>query len=144
MKGYLIDQPVQWYKDNKLMIGVVLIIISFILGFYGKVIIGKAIILAKLYEPVEVFTGISIGILIWAFSWVLLFIGAFIVGWRTVKRIQFRIHHHVKRTVKRTYRHAKKLPGKSLNYTKKLHRKSMDRITTASKRIADKIREQNG
>ena len=39
MRAYLLHQPVQWYKDNKLMIGIVIVIISFILGFLGKVLI---------------------------------------------------------------------------------------------------------
>ena len=134
MRSYLINQPLQWYKDNKLMIGVVIVIISFILGLYGKVLI-----VAKLYKPIELLTGISV----YAFSWILLFAGAFIVGWRTVKRVHYRIHHHVKKTVKRTYHHAKKLPKKGYNYTKKLHKKSIDRIVTTSKAIAEKIKKQN-
>ena len=114
MREYLIDQPVKWYKDNKLMIGVVIVVISFILGFWGKVLI-----VAELYEPVELVTGISV----YAFSWILLFIGAFIVGWRTVKRINYKINRHIKKTVKKTYHHARKLPRKGYHYTKKLHKK---------------------
>lgn len=129
MKEYLIDQPVQWYKDNKLMIGIVIVITSFILGIWGKVLI-----VSKLYKPVELITGISV----YAFSWILLFLGAFIVGWRTVRRIRGRIHHHVKKT----YHHAKRLPGKGYHHAKKLHRRGMDRISTASKTIAERIRQK--
>lgn len=132
MREYLIDQPVQWYRDNKLMIGVVIVIISVILGFWGKVLI-----IAELYKPVELITGISV----YAFSWILLFLGAFIVGWRTVKRVHYRIHYHVKRTVKKTYRQAKKLPRKSYHHAKRLHKKSLDKIITASKTIAEKIKK---
>lgn len=114
MRKYLIDQPIQWYKDNKLMIGVVIVIISIILGFWGKVLI-----VAELYKPVELITGISV----YAFSWLLLFVGVFIVGWRTVKRVHYRIHDHVKNTVKRTYHHAKRLPKKGYHYTRKLRKK---------------------
>lgn len=114
MKEYLIDQPVQWYKDNKLLIGIIIVILSFILGLYGKVLI-----VAKLFEPVELITGISI----YAFSFVLLFIGVFLVGLRTVKMIQDRIQHHIKKTVKKTYHHAKRLPKKATHYTRKLHKK---------------------
>ena len=140
MREYFIDQPVQWYKDNKLMIGIVIVVISFILGLWGKVLI-----VAELYRPVELMTGISV----YAFSWILLFLGAFIVGWRTVRRIRQRINHHVKKT----YRHAKSLPGKGYdhakrlhrkgyNHAKNLHRKSMDSLSTASKTIAEKIRQK--
>ena len=133
MREYFIDQPVQWYKDNKLMIGIVIVVISFILGLWGKVLI-----VAELYRPVELMTGISV----YAFSWILLFLGAFIVGWRTVRRIHYRIHHHVKKTVAKTYNQAKKLPRKSYNHAKRLRKKGLDRIATASKTIAEKIRRK--
>lgn len=126
MREYLIGQPVQWYNDNKLMIGIVIVVVSFILGFWGKVLI-----VAKLYKPVELITGIQV----YAFSWILLFLGAFIVGWRTVRRIQHRINHHVKNT----YRHAKNLPRKGYNHAKRLRKKGMDKISAASKRFTGKI-----
>src|SRR3990167_3517696 len=114
MRKYLVDKPMQWYKDNKLIIGIVLVILSFILGFWGKVII-----IVRFYEPVQLITGLSI----YAFSFVLLFIGIFLLGWETVKIIQYRIHHHVRKTVKKTYHHAKGLPKKGYNYTKRLKNK---------------------
>ena len=122
MRKYLIDKPVKWYKGNKLMIGIIIVITSFILGF-----LGKAIIIAKLYKPVELLTGISI----YAFSFVLLFTGAFLVGWETVKMAQYRIRHHVKETVKGTY-----------HYTKGLPKKSIDKLASTSKIIAEKIRKK--
>ena len=108
------EQSAEWYKDNKFIIGVVLVILSFILGFWGKVII-----IVRFYEPVQLITGLSI----YAFSFVLLFIGIFLLGWETVKIIQYRIHHHVRKTVKKTYHHAKGLPRKGYNYTKRLKNK---------------------
>ena len=132
MREYLIDQPVQWYKDNKLMIGIIIVIISFILGIWGKVLI-----VAELYRPVELLTGISI----YAFSFVLLFIGVFLVGWETVKMIQYRIHYHLKKTVKGTYHYTKELPKKSYHYTKNLHKKGIDRLASTSKTIAEKIKK---
>ena len=108
------EQSAEWYKDNKFIIGVVLVILSFILGFWGKVII-----IVRFYEPVQLITGLSI----YAFSFVLLFIGIFLLGWETVKIIQYRIHHHVRKTVKKTYHHAKGLPKKGYNYTKRLKNK---------------------
>jgi len=114
MRKYLVDKPMQWYKDNKLIIGIVLVILSFILGFWGKVII-----IVRFYEPVQLITGLSI----YAFSFVLLFIGILLVGWQTVKIIQYRIHHQVRKTVKKTYHHAKGLPRKGYNYTKRLKNK---------------------
>lgn len=128
------EQSIIWYRNNKFMIGVVLVIVSFILGFWGKFLI-----IVKFYEPIQLITGLSI----YAFSFVLMFIGILIVGWQTVKMIQYRIHHHVKTTVKKTYHHAKKIPGKAGHYIKRLHKKSMSHITTASRKIADKIKEQN-
>ena len=126
MRKSFIDQPVQWYKDNKLLIGFIIIILSFVIGIYGKVLI-----FAKLYQPIELVTGISI----YVFSWILTFVGAFIVGWRAVKRMQYRIHRQVKNTVKNTYAHAKSLPKKTAVYTKKLHKKGWDKLQKTSRRI---------
>lgn len=84
------------WKDKKLLAGFVLVLLSIILGFYGKGLLFQYIV--KFYEPFYLITGLSI----WAFSWVLLFLGVFLVGWETVKMIQMRIHHHVKKTVKDT------------------------------------------
>ena len=101
--------PIIWWKDKKLLTGIILVILSFILGFYGKVLL-----IVKFYEPIYLITGLSI----YAFSFVLLFMGAFLVGWETIKVIQYRIHHHVKRTVKGTYDYTKGLPKKGYNYTR--------------------------
>lgn len=125
------QMPILWWKDKKLLTGVVLVVLSFILGFYGKIII-----IAKFYEPVQLITGISI----YAFSFILLFSGAFLIGWETVKIIQSRIRHHVKKTAKTTYNHAKEFPKKGYHYTKELHRKGMEKIAKTSKVIVEKIR----
>ena len=111
--------PAVWWKDKKLLAGVILVVLSIILGTYGKVLF-----ISKFYEPVYLITGLSI----WVFSWILLLFGIFLVGWETVKLIQQRIHHHVKKTVKKTYHHAKELPRKGYHYTRHLHKKGMDRI----------------
>ena len=108
------EQKIVWYKDKKLLAGVILVILSFIVGFYGKVLL-----IAKFYEPIYLITGLSV----WAFSFILLFAGVFLVGWETVRMIQYRIHHHVRKTVKQTYHHARQLPKKGYDYTKKLHKK---------------------
>ena len=113
-----LDKPIIWWKDTKLLIGVILIILNFILGFYAK-----ALIVVKFYEPISVITGLSI----YAFSFILLLMGVFLVGWETVKLIQQRIHHHVKRTVKMTYHGAKELPRKGIHYTRQLHKKFKER-----------------
>ena len=111
--------PIIWWKDRKLLTGVILVISSFILGFYGKVLF-----ITKFYEPIYLITGLSI----WAFSFILLFAGVFLVGWETVRVIQYRIRHHVRRTVKDTYHYTKRLPKKGYHYTRELHKKSMDQI----------------
>ena len=129
----MVEHPIQWYKDNKLMIGIIIVVISFILGFWGKVLI-----VTKLYKPVELITGIKV----YAFSWILLFAGAFIIGWRAVNRINYLIQLHLKKTAKSTYHHAKKLPKKGYNYTKKLHKKGLDKLTATSKAIAKKMKKK--
>ena len=108
------EQPAMLWKDPKFMAGFIMVVLSIILGFWGK-----AIFIAKFYEPVGFITGISI----YAFSWVLLFIGIFLVGWETVKMMHRRIHHEVKSTVKKTYHHAKPLPRRGYDYTKKIGKK---------------------
>lgn len=125
------ERAIKWYQDKKLIIAFILIIISFILGFYSK-----AIIIAKFYEPISLITGLSL----YTFSWILMFIGVFMVGWRAVKAMHVKIHHHVRKTVKDTYHHARKFPKRATDYTKNIHRKSMNRIASASKIIGDRIK----
>ena len=111
--------PAVWWKDKKLLAGVILVVLSIILGTYGKVLF-----ISKFYEPVYLITGLSI----WVFSWILLLFGIFLVGWETVRMIQYSIHNHVRRTVKDTYQYTKGLPKKGYSYTKELHKKSMAKI----------------
>ena len=125
------QKPIEWYNNNKFLMGVILVILSFVLGIYGKVLI-----LVKFYEPIQLYTGISI----YAFSWVLLFLGAFMVGWQTVRIMESKIYSSTQKTVKLTYDHARKFPKKATDYTKKLHRESMDKIYKTSRSIAEKIR----
>ena len=116
MTGETGQRPAAWYKDRKLLAGFILVLLSIILGLYGKVVL-----IVKFYKPIGLITGISL----WAFSWILLLLGIFLVGWETVKMIQQRIQHHVRKTVKETYHHAKELPRKGYHYTRKLHKKLM-------------------
>ena len=125
------EMAFKWYQDKKLIIAFILIIISFVLGFYSN-----AIIITEFYKPISLITGLSL----YTFSWILMFIGVFMVGWRAVKAMHARIHHHVGKTVKDTYRHARKFPKRATNYTKKIHRKSMNGIASASKIIGDRIK----
>ena len=78
-----------WHKDAKFLIGISLIVLSFFIGGFGK---GLSII--KYYIPKYLITGLSL----WAFSWILLLLGVFLVGIETVKMIKARINHHIKRT----------------------------------------------
>ena len=107
-----------WWKDKKLLAGVILVLLSIIVGFYGK-----GLFIVKFYEPVYLITGLSL----WAFSWVLLLLGVYLVGWETVKMIRYKIHHHVRKTVTDTY-----------HYTKKLHKNGMDKISKTSRIIVKK------
>ena len=121
----------QFLSDKKILAGVILVVLSFILGTYGKLLA-----IVKFYKPVYLITGLSI----YAFSWILLFAGVFFVGWETVYIIQNRIRSQVKKTVKGTYDYTRKLPKKSYAYTKEIHRKSIDGISRTSKAIARKIK----
>ena len=125
------ERAIKWYQDKKLIIAFIIIIISFILGFYSK-----AIIFTKFYEPISLITGLSL----YTFSWILMFAGVFMVGWSAVKAMHIRIHDGVKSTVKKTYHGARNMHGRAAKMTKSIHRKSMDRITSASKIIGDKIK----
>ena len=57
------EQKIVWYKDKKLLAGFIVVILSIILGFYGKVLF-----IFKFYEPIYLITGLSI----YAFSFILL------------------------------------------------------------------------
>lgn len=120
-KQKIVNEQIKWWKDKKLLAGIALVLMSVILGFYGKSLLGLFIanLIRKLYEPIYLFTGLSV----YALSWILLLLGIFLVGWETVKMIQYKIHHHVKKTVVQTYHHAKELPKKGYNYTKEFHKK---------------------
>lgn len=120
-----------WWRDKKLLAGFVIVILSMILGLYGK-----GLFLVKFYEPIYLITGLSL----WVLSWILLFLGIFLVGWETVIMIKTRIKYHVKNTVKKTYHHAKQLPKKSFHYTRQLHRKSIKKISKKSREIINKMK----
>ena len=125
------EKPIVLWNDTKLLFGALSVLLSIVFGFFGK-----GLLIVKFYEPIYLYTGLSI----WAFSWLLLFFGIFLVGWETVKMIQYKIHHHVKRTVKGTYEYTKTLPKKGVNYTKELHRNGLGKITKTSKIIVEKLR----
>jgi uncharacterized membrane protein YcjF (UPF0283 family) len=105
------NNRILWWKDKKLLVGITIVVLSFIIGTYGKVLS-----IARFYEPVQLLTGLSL----YAFSWLMLFLGAFLVGWETIKMANYKIHHHIKKTAKKTYHHAKGFPRKSYDYTKNL------------------------
>lgn len=119
------QKPIILWKDIKLVTGIVLIVLNIILGFYSK-----ALFITKFYEPFYLITGLSL----YALSWILLFLGVFLVGWETVKMVQYKIKHHVKKTVKGTYEYTKELPRKGYHYTKELHKKSIARIKKSIKK----------
>ena len=119
-----IKKPIVWWKDIKLLAGIILVMLSVIIGFFSKIYV-----VAKIYEPISVITGLSV----YALSWILLLFGAFLTGWETVRLIQQRIRYHVQHTVKTTYHHAKELPKKGYNYTKELHKKGMEKLKKSMK-----------
>ena len=93
------QKTIIWWKDIKFLSGVSLIILSIIIGEFGK-----GLFIIKFYKLKYLLTGLFI----WAFSWILLLLGVFLVGWETVKMIRMRIHHHVRKTVNDTYKYLKR------------------------------------
>ena len=128
------QMPIEWWKDRKLLAGIILVILSIMLGLYSKGLLGLffANLLNKLYKPFYLLTGLSIYVL----SWFLLFLGAFLVGWETIKMIKMGIQNQVRRT----YHYTKGLPKKGYGYTKELHKKSVNKIAKTSKAVLNKIR----
>lgn len=131
------ELPADWWKDRKLLAGVILVAASIAIGFYGKSLLGVFIVnwVNKLYSPFYLLTGLSV----YAFSWIVFFVGIFLVGWETVKIIRNRINHHVRKTVRGTYDITKELSKKGYRRTKALHRKSMEKISKTAKVINDKL-----
>ena len=128
------EKPIVLWKDWKFLTGFILVISSIVLGFFAK-----GLIIVNITQPFHLIQGLSV----YAFSWVLLFMGIFLVGMETVRVIRQRINHQVRRTVKGTYQYTKKFPKESIEYTKKLHRKSMDGLSKTSKFIKGKMRKEH-
>ncbi|GEM_PF-1994667 len=116
-----------WWKDIKLLIGLALIVLNFVLGFYAKVMM-----VATLKDPFQW----KIWLGIYALTWLMLFAGIYLLGFEGVKLIKA----NIKRNVKKTISDARKLPKKSVNYGKRLHKKSMSKIVSTSKIVLAKVR----
>ena len=99
---------IDWLSNRKVVIGVSLIVVSFVLGLFGKILP-----LVKLGDPVYVYAGI----ITWIVSWAILFLGALFIGRGAMNLLQQRVKFHAKRSMKEAY-----------NYTRDLHRKSMERL----------------
>ena len=112
------EKKIVWYKDLKLLTGITLVIVSFIMGFLSKIVI-----FSLFYKPVALITGISV----YALSWMMLFVGAFLIGWETVKLMQQRINHHVKHATKKTYHYTSHYPKKGIRHALHLHKKFKER-----------------
>lgn len=119
-------EPIIWWKDKKLIVGAVLIIVSLIAG-----LIGKGIIFARIYDP----SYRKIGVVTWALSWIPLFIGVLLLGIETIKIIKQQIEQSIRKTVKYTYLYSKNLPRKGIAYTKELHKKGISKLNNASRLI---------
>lgn len=126
------EKQILWYKDIKLLFGVILVVSSIVLSFFSK-----GLIIAKIYEPFYLITGLSL----YAFSWFLLLCGILLVGLETVRMIRQHIQNYIKRTIKETYGFTISLPQKGLDYTKQLHKKGMERFR--KKPAEEKSEEQN-
>ena len=108
------EKKIIWWKDIKFLAGCILIIVSFVLGFFGK-----GLFFVRFYEPFYRNTGLSL----WALSWILTVVGGFLLGIETVKMIKQNIQSQVKKTVNETYKITKGLPKKGLTYTRGLIRR---------------------
>ena len=104
-----------WRRDKPFLAGFILVFLSFVLGIYGKIFS-----IIKFNQPVYLLMGLSI----WAFSWILLMLGVFLVGWETVKMIQTSVHNKMKETVKDTYRYTKHKYKKLRTLKKSILRKN--------------------
>jgi len=125
------ELPADWWKDGKLLTGVILVVASIAIGFYGKSLLGVFIVnwVNKLYTPFYLLTGLSV----YAFSWIVFFLGIFLVGWETIKIIRNKIRHEVRKKVRETYDMTKELSKKSYHGTKALHKIGMDKISKTLK-----------
>ena len=108
-----------WWKDWKLMFGIALILFNIALGFYGK-----ALIIAKYYEPIYVLTGISL----WVLSWLLMIVGVFLVGRETFRMLKKWIHDEIRNAAIKSYDMTKGQAQKGIDYTKALHKKGMEKF----------------
>lgn len=125
-----IQNPIIWWKDIKFLIGISLVLSSFILGF-----VGKGIFIAKFSEPVGRYTGLSL----WGLSWLLMITGILLFGIETIRMIKLRIQQAVKKKVKGTYTYTKTLPGKGMGYTRELHKKGVDYTKELHRKSVEKI-----
>ncbi len=107
------EKKIIWWKEARFLIGCLLLIISFVVGTFGK-----GLFLVRFYEPVSRYTGLSL----WALSWIITLIGVFLLGIETIKMIKQHIQNQVKKTVRETYLYTKGLPKKGIHYTKRLMR----------------------
>jgi hypothetical protein len=108
-----------WYRDIKLLAGIILVIISFVLGFFSKIVIFAA----PFVEPIIWWTGLSV----YALSWIMLFFGAFLIGWESVKLMQQRINYHVIHATRKTYHYTTHYPKKGIHHAMTLHKKFKER-----------------
>ncbi|MBI1936112.1 hypothetical protein HYS31_06745 [Candidatus Woesearchaeota archaeon] len=116
-----------WWKDIKLLIGLALVVLNFVLGFYAKVMM-----VVNIKDPFywKVWVGV------YAISWLMLFAGIYLLGFEGVKLIKANIKHNVKKTIS----DARKLPQKSVNYGRKLHKKSVSKIKSTSKFVMNGVK----
>jgi len=107
-----------WWKEWRLIVGILLILGTVILGFYGK-----ALVIVKYYEPVYLITGISL----WILSWVLMFAGVFLVGKGTIRMIKNWIQKEIRNAVTKSYDATTSQAKRGYNYTKELHKKGIEK-----------------
>ena len=124
---WYINKPIIWYKDIALIVGVAFIILSLVMGFYGKVLF-----VATIYKsPVDWLPGV----IVWLFSWLVLFIGISLVGWETFRIINYKIRHRMKKA----YSGAKKLQKKSEYHAKRFHNRGLEKIAEMTKEEEESI-----
>ena len=107
-------------KDRKFIMGVILVILSFLIGTTGK-----GLFIFRYYKPVYLITGLSM----YAFSWILFIIGVFLIGKETLVLLRVRFQNRLKEKVRGSY-----------NYTKDMHKKGYERLARTSKSILKKVK----
>ena len=120
-----------WWKNTRFILGVILIVLSFVIGTFGK-----GLFFIRFHNAFYRYTGLSL----WILSWLTTFTGIYLVGRETANMIKQNIRRKITETALETYNITKSIPTKGLKYTKKLHSKGAEKLTKAKRIISSRLR----